>query len=96
MRPVVPHPLGHLEPERARHEDGGLVGLEVVEVRPALTADLEEIAKALGGDQAGRGAAMLDQGVGGDRGAVSEIADGLGRAAGRGAQAVDDPRRDRQ
>ena len=52
-----------------------LVGLDVVEVGPLLPADLQQVAEAVGGDQPGPDAAMLDQRIGRDRRAVAEIAD---------------------
>ena len=75
---VVAQPLADLEAQVAGDEQRRLVGLQVVEIRPVLAADLEQVAEALGGDEAGRDAAVLDQRVGGDRGAVAEIGD-LGR-----------------
>ncbi len=75
---VVAHTLGHFEAEVARDEHRRFVGLQVVEVRPLLAADLEQVAEAGGGDEAGADTAMLDQGVGGNGGAVAEIADGTG------------------
>ena len=52
-----------------------LVGLDVVEVGPLLAADLEQVAEAVGGDQPGLRAAMLDQRIGRHRRAVAEIDD---------------------
>ena len=47
----VAQALGHLEPQVARHQGRGLVGLEVVEVGPLLAADLEQVAEAVGGER---------------------------------------------
>ena len=50
---VVAHALGHLQAQVARHQGRRLVGLDVVEVGPLLAADLQQVAEAVGGDQAG-------------------------------------------
>ena len=50
-----------------------LVGLQIVEMRAALAADLEQVAEPLGGDEARSRAAVLDQRIGGDGGAVAEV-----------------------
>lgn len=49
------------------------VNLQIVEIEAFLGADFEEIAETIGGDEAGFDAAILDQRVGDDRGAVAEI-----------------------
>ena len=72
---VVAHALRHLQPQVARHQHRRLVGLEVVEVGALLPADLQQVAEAVGGDQPGLHAAMLDQRIGRHRRAVAEIAD---------------------
>ena len=69
------HAFGHFEPQVARHQNRRFVDLDVVEVGPLLPADLQQVAEALGGDQAGLDATMLDQRVGRDRRAVAEIGD---------------------
>jgi hypothetical protein len=61
----VAQPLGDLETAPARHQRHGLVALQVVQRGALLAGDLEQVAKALGRDQAGSTAATLDQGVGG-------------------------------
>ena len=75
----VAQALGHFQPQVARHQGLGLVGLDVVEVGPLLAADLQQVAEAVGGHQPGLDAAVLDQGVGRHRGAVAEIDDRRGR-----------------
>ena len=52
-------------------------------MRPALAADLQRIAETLGRDEPGRGAAMLDQGIGGGGGAMAEVTDRRRRASRR-------------
>jgi hypothetical protein len=91
----VPDALGHLVPERARHEHERLVGLQIVEVRAALAADLEEVAEPLGRDETRRDAAVLDQGVGGHGRAVAEVADRRRRVTRRFAQPFDHAEYDR-
>ena len=73
-RAVVAHALGHFQAEVARHQRRRLVGLQVVQVGALLPADLQQVAKAVGGDQPGLHAAMLDQRIGRDGRAVAEIA----------------------
>ena len=72
----------------ARHERLGPVGPRVVERRPVLAGDLDHVGEALGGDQRDPGAPPLEQGVGGDRGAV-----GRATPAGRRRRAGRRPRR---
>ena len=81
--PIIPQALRHLDPEMPPDEQGRLVALQVVEMGAALASDLQQITETLRGDQAGRCAAMLDQGIGGNGGAVTEI-DDLLRFAGTG------------
>ena len=69
------HALGDLEAQAALDQSRRLVGENVVEVGPLLPADLEQIAEAVGGDETGGHALVLDQRIGGDRGAMAEIAD---------------------
>ena len=66
---------------------------EVVELRHPQGADLQHVAEALGGDQPDARALVLQDGVGGDRGAVANLLDRGAAQAGLGenlAQAVDD------
>ena len=65
-------PPADLEPPRARHERRRPHHGGVVERGPVLPADLDDVAEALGGDERDRGRLPLQQGVGGDRGAVGE------------------------
>ena len=58
----------------------------VVEARHAQRADLQDVAEPLGGDQADARALLLEDGVGGDRGAVADLLDGASRYAGLGEQ----------
>ena len=74
--------LGDLEAEVAGDERGEAAG-HAVGVGPRAAAELEDVAEALGGDQAGAGEAALEQGVGGDGGAVDEEVDAVeGRGGG--------------
>ena len=57
-----------------RDHVGAAARFEVVERRALLSADDEQIAKALGGDEYGARAAPLEEGVRGDRAAVGEPA----------------------
>ena len=71
-------PLGHLEAEVARHEDGGSVLEEIVEARPGGAAQLEDVAQAPRRDERRAGAPALEEGVGHHGGGVGEPGD-LGR-----------------
>ena len=82
-------PLIDLEAEIARHEWPRLLEVDVVEVRPDLAADLQHVAEALGGDERGPWGLALDQGVGGDGGAVDEVGDGVRRDVALGENAFD-------
>ncbi len=72
---VIIHPLDDLAAEIALHERGRLLVSEIEEVRPVTAADLDGIAKALGGDQPDLGALALGQRVDDDRGAMGEEID---------------------
>src|SRR5205814_9950649 len=67
--------LAGLDAAMARDAHRRLVALEIVEMRAALARDLEQVAEALRRDQSGLRAAMLDQRVRRDGGAVTEITD---------------------
>ena len=54
----------------------GLGPADVVELGHAERADLQHVAEALGGDQADARALVLEDGVGGDGGAVADLVDG--------------------
>ena len=60
--------------QRDRRADG-----VVIQMRADLAADLQHVAEAPGGDQAGRHAAALDHHVGGDGGAVADEIERGGR-----------------
>jgi len=72
----VAQALGHFQAQVARHQGERLVGLDVVEIGPLLAADLEQVAEPIGRHEPRLHAAMLDQRVGRDRGAVAEVDDG--------------------
>ena len=78
------HALGHREAQRPRHQRLGLLDREVVLVVAALVGDIEDVAKALGGQQRRARAAPLDHGVGGKRRAVHEHSDVAEAAPGIG------------
>ena len=80
-RSVVTDAFRHLQPQVAADQGRRFVDLHVVQVGALLPADLQQIAEPVGGDQAGPGAAMLDQRVGRDGRAVAEIGDRGGRGA---------------
>jgi hypothetical protein len=66
------HPLADLAPPVARHQGRGRFEEQVVEVVAGLAADLDHVAKSLGGDQADGRAGALDHRVGHQRGAVHD------------------------
>ena len=66
--------LGDLEAEVAGDDRGEAAG-HAVGVRAGAAAELEDVAEALGGDQAGAGEAALEDGVGGGGGAVDDQVD---------------------
>ena len=72
-------PLDDLQAVLARHQRNRLADAVIVKVGPRLAADLQDVAKALGGQEPGQGAAALDDHVGGHRGAVPQVADGVRR-----------------
>ena len=65
-------PRGHLPAQVPGHQGGGLLPVDVVEPVHPHTADLENVAEALGGDEPGGGAGAGDDGVGGHRRPVGE------------------------
>ena len=67
--------LGDLEAMPARHQRLGLVPGQVEHVGHADAADLQHVAEAARGDQAGPGAGALQDGVGADGGAVQHLLD---------------------
>lgn len=68
-------------PQPPRHQRYGEVQRQVVEFVPVLTPHLEDVAKALGGDQGRAWAASLDQGIRHECGAVNDAVD-IGRVQG--------------
>src|SRR3979490_1983495 len=52
-----------------------------VVLRPLVAADMQDVAIATGGDHAGDGAVVLEDGIGGDGGAVEHHVDRLARDA---------------
>ena len=69
---VEAHPLGHVEPSRARHQRDGRRHAQVVAVVLEALAHLDHVAVARGGQHADLRALALEQGVGGDGGAVHD------------------------
>ena len=78
--------LGHLEAQVARHERLGLGDGEVVELVLPLAPDLERVGEAFGGDEPGRRALPLDQGVGEERGGMHHARKGGRLEAAAGEQ----------
>jgi hypothetical protein len=76
--------LAHLDRPPARDERRLLhvLQVELVGVAPALLADHEQVAEALGGDVADVGAPPLQHHVGGEGGGVHDAVDVVGRRAG--------------
>ena len=68
-------PLGDLQPPRPRHQQPGLVDREVVDVRPDLASQLQDVAKAPRGEETDWGPVPLEQGIRRDGGAVGEECD---------------------
>ena len=77
-----PDPLGQGVAAVARQERGGQDQVEVVLLEPALGPHLDHVPESVRGDERGLRAPPLDQRVGGKRGAVDDLADLMGRAAG--------------
>ena len=92
---VVAQALADLDAHVAGDEQLRLVALQVVEMRPALAADLEQVAEAVGRDEARPDAAMLDQRVGRHGRAMAEIADVAAGRAGCLVEPLDDAAGDR-
>ena len=68
-------PLGDLDHQVARHEGRRTVRRQVVELRPVLSSDLEDVAEALGHDQRGLRSPSLEHGVRGHGRSVHEPRD---------------------
>ena len=78
---VGAHPLAHREPQRARYELLGRGHAEVVAIVLEPLAHLDDVAVALGGQEAKAGALAFEERVGRDRGAVDDAV-GLGEEGG--------------
>ena len=74
--------LAHLEAEPPRHEGDLLAVAQVVEIGAVAARDLEDVAKALGGDQRGPGAGPLRNRVDHGGSAVHEVVHGVGVESG--------------
>src|SRR5260221_4007927 len=77
--------LVHRLPQIALDQRHGLGPADVVHARHAQRADLEHIAEALGGDEAGTRALVLEDRVRGHRGAVTDLLDRVAREPGLAA-----------
>ena len=70
------NPLVDLETEIAFDQNLGFVEKHVVDLGSPDAAQLQHVPEALGGDQGRLGAPMLQDGVGGHRGSVSDLSHG--------------------
>ena len=68
---ALAHDLAVPAPDERLVLPGDLLPDRVVQ-RPLVAGDVQDVAEPGGGDQAGHGAVPLEQGVGGDRGAVGQ------------------------
>jgi hypothetical protein len=68
------HPLVHLQAQVALDQGGGLLPGEVVETGHPDPTDLEDVTEAPGRDQPRSGPLELQDGVGGHRGAMDDLA----------------------
>jgi len=71
--PVVAQSLRHFAAQPALDQHGRFVRLKIVKFGAFLPADFEQVAKAVAGDQTGRGTTVLDQRIGRHCRAVAEI-----------------------
>ncbi len=69
--PVRRQPLGHLQTQIAFDQRDRSFHVQIVLLEPVLVGDFQGIPEAFGGDQRCAGAFALDQGVGGQGGAVN-------------------------
>src|SRR5215475_3933086 len=67
--------LANLEPQLATNQWRGSVGFQIVDARPHLAPDLDEVAKTRRGDHRNAPARALDQGIGRNRRPVRKMAD---------------------
>ena len=77
--PTVEYSLADLEAEPPRDQGVGTTDAPVVQIRPVLTADLEDVTKPFGDNEGSLGAFALQKSVGRDGSAVDEEPDGIGR-----------------
>ena len=75
LAPVGIEPPADAVAQLARHQRGRAHDIDIVEARPVLPPDQQEIAKAARRDEGGLGAAALDHGVGRRRHAVADVVD---------------------
>ena len=68
--------LRHFESQMPGHERRIAARLEVEQMGPGVAADLQDVPESFGRDQARFRTLAFDQRVGGDRGAVHEVAGG--------------------
>jgi len=87
--PIGAHTLGDFEAHVAADQRLRLVGIHVVEAGALLAADFQQVAKAIGDQQAGLHAAQLDERIGGDGSTVPEEGDGIRRGV-DGREALSD------
>ena len=78
VTPVI-DPLGHGPAQASRDQRRVAVGIKVVLVEAVFITDLQRVAMSLGHDQRGFGTPALNQRVGGERGAVRNECDIIGR-----------------
>ncbi len=81
--------LAHRQPPLARYQRRRLLQVEVVLLEAALGAELDRVAKALGGQERGARALALDQRVGREGGAVDDDLDVTGTNPGRFERGAD-------
>ena len=70
---AVVDPLRDLDPVGPRHQRLRLLPRQVVQPRHSEAPYLQDVAKALGGDEAGLNPALFQERIGGDRGAVDHF-----------------------
>ena len=75
---VCVNPLGHHDAQIAFYQGWRLDPLQVIEPRHPQVADLQDVAEAVGADQADPRTLQLEDRIGGNRGAVHDL-ENLGR-----------------
>ncbi len=78
-RAVAQHPLVDFEPEIAWHQWGRMLEVQIVEIVPVLTGNLERVPKTFRRDQRGHRALTFDERVGHQRCAMHDLVDLLDR-----------------